>query len=153
MAAEIGQEAPDFTKRATTGEEVTLSSFRGQQPVALVFHPFSFTGVCEAELCAIRDDYSPFESAGVQVLVMSCDPAPAQKQWAEQQGWTFPVLSDFWPHGEVAQAYGAFNEQLGAANRVTVVIGKDGKVVDRFDTPDLRTPRTKERYEEAMSKL
>jgi peroxiredoxin (alkyl hydroperoxide reductase subunit C) len=119
----------------------------------LVFYPFTFTGVCEGELCAIRDDYSPFEQAGAQVLAISCDPAPSQKQWAEQQGWTFPVLSDFWPHGEVAKAYGAFNDALGCANRVTVVIGADGTIVDRFDTPDLKTARTGERYAEAMSKL
>ena len=153
MPADIGQEAPDFTKRATTGEEITLSQFRGDKPVVLVFYPFTFTGVCEGELCAIRDDYSPFEASGAQVLAISCDPAPSQKTWAEQQGWTFPVLSDFWPHGEVARAYGAFNEALGCANRVAVVIDKDGKVVDRFDTPDLKTPRTRERYEEALKKL
>lgn len=153
MTAAIGEKAPDFTKKATTGEEVTLSQFRGMQPVVLVFHPFSFTGVCEAELCAIRDDYSAFTSAGAQVLVVSCDPSPSQKAWAEQQGWTFPVLSDFWPHGEVAIAYGAFNEALGAANRVTVVIDAEGTIVDRFDTPDLKTARTRERYDEAIAKL
>ena len=152
MTAGIGDDAPDFTKRSTQGEDVTLSQLRGK-PVVLVFYPFTFTGVCEGELCAIRDDFSPFESAGAQVLAISCDPAPSQKTWAEQQGWTFPVLSDFWPHGEVAKAYGAFNEQLGCANRVTVVIDGGGKIVDRFDTPDLRTARTKERYEEAMAKL
>ena len=153
MSAEIGQDAPDFTLKSTQGDPVTLSQFEGQQPVVLVFYPFTFTGVCEGELCAIRDDYSPFENAGAQVLAISCDPAPSQKQWAEQQGWTFPVVSDFWPHGEVAKAYGAFNDALGCANRVTVVIDKDGKIVDRFDTPDLRTARTAERYAEAMAKL
>jgi peroxiredoxin len=153
MAAGIGDLAPDFTKRSTIGEPITLSQFRGTKPVVLVFHPFSFTGVCEAELCSIRDDFTPFEAAGAQILVLSCDPAPSQQMWADQQGWTFPVLSDFWPHGEVAKAYGAFNDEVGAANRVTVVIDVNGTIVDRFDTPDLATPRTRERYEEAMAKL
>ncbi len=153
MPVEIGQEAPDFTLKSHTGEEVTLSQFRGKKNVVLVFIPFAFTGVCEGELCAIRDDHSPFEAAGAQVLAISCDPAPSQKTWAEQQGWTFPVLSDFWPHGEVAKAYGAFNDALGCANRVTVVIDQAGKIVDRFDTPDLKTARTGERYQEAMAKL
>lgn len=153
MAGEVGQEAPDFTLKSTIGEPVTLSQFRGQKPVVLVFYPFTFTGVCEGELCAIRDDYTPFESAGAQVLAISCDPAPSQKMWADQQGWTFPVLSDFWPHGEVARAYGAFNEALGCANRVTVVIDAEGTIVDRFDTPDLKTARTADRYAEAMAKL
>jgi len=153
MAAGIGDDAPDFTKRATTGEEITLSQFRGQKPVVLVFHPFTFTSVCEGELCAIRDDYTPFEASGAQVLAISTDPAPSQKMWADQQGWTFPVLSDFWPHGEVAKAYGAFNEERGCANRVTVVIDVNGKIVDWFDTPDLATARTADRYTEAMAKL
>ena len=153
MSADIGQDAPDFTLKSTMGDPVTLSALEGQQPVVLVFYPFTFTGVCEGELCAIRDDYTPFEAAGAQVLAISCDPAPSQKQWAEQQGWTFPVLSDFWPHGEVAKAYGAFNDALGCANRVTVVIDAGGKIVDRFDTPDLKTARTGERYAEAMAKL
>lgn len=151
----IGTKAPDFTRKAAaTGEDVTLSELTAAgKPVVLVFYPFTFTGVCEGELCAIRDDYGPFEAAGAQVLAISCDPGPAQKVWADQQGWTFPVLSDFWPHGEVARAYGAFNEARGCANRVTVVIAADGTIVDWFDTPDLGTARTTERYTEAMSKL
>lgn len=153
MTAEIGQQAPDFTLRSHTGEEVTLSQYRGEKAVVLVFHPFTFTGVCEAELCSLRDDHTPYDAAGAQVLAVSCDPTPTQKAWAEQQGWTFPVLSDFWPHGKVAQAYGAFNDTLGCANRVTVVIDAGGTIVDRFDTPDLKTPRTAERYAEALAKL
>lgn len=153
MSVEIGQEAPDFTLKSHTGEEVTLSQFRGEKNVVLVFIPFAFTGVCEGELCAIRDDLSPFESGGAQVLAISTDTAPTLKLWAEQQGWTFPTLSDFWPHGEVAKAYGAFNEQVGCANRVTVVIDKDGKIVDRFETGSLGEARPAERYEEAMAKL
>jgi peroxiredoxin len=153
MAAGIGDDAPDFTKKGTTGDEITLSSFKGDKPVVLVFYPFTFTGVCEGELCAIRDDYSPFESSGAQVIAISTDPGPSQKQWADAQGWNFPVVSDFWPHGEISKAYGAFNDALGCANRVAVVIGKDGKIVDRFDTPDLKTPRERARYEEALAKL
>jgi peroxiredoxin len=153
MAIEIGDEAPDFTLKDQDGNEVTLSSFRGDKAVALVFYPFTFTGVCEGELCQLRDDFSTFEDAGVQVLAVSCDSRHAQRIWAEQQGYQFPVLSDFWPHGEVSKAYGVFNDAIGAANRGTFVIGKDGKVVDTFASPDLGTARPAERYEEALAKL
>jgi peroxiredoxin len=153
MPAEIGDEAPDFTLKGHTGAEITLSQFRGVKPVVLVFYPFTFTSVCEGELCAIRDDFTPFSEAGAEVLAISTDPAPAQKVWADQQGWTFEVLSDFWPHGEVAKRYGAFNEEKGCANRVTVVIDVDGRIVDRFGTENLGTPRPAERYEEAMAQL
>jgi mycoredoxin-dependent peroxiredoxin len=153
VSVEIGQPAPDFTLKSHTGEEVTLSQFRGKQPVVLVFIPFAFTGVCEGELCAIRDDFTPFEAAGAQVLAISTDTGPTLKMWADQQGWTFPTLSDFWPHGEVAKAYGAFNEERGCANRVTVVIDRDGTVVDHFASGSLGEARPAERYQEAMAKL
>jgi peroxiredoxin (alkyl hydroperoxide reductase subunit C) len=150
---DIGTSAPDFTLKSQTGEEVTLSQFRGQQAVVLVFIPFAFTGVCEGELCAIRDDFGPFEAAGAQVLAVSTDTAPTLKQWADAQGWTFPTLSDFWPHGAVAKQYGAFNEERGCANRVTVVIDKDGTVVDVFASAGLGEARPADRYAEAMAKL
>ena len=153
MAIEIGQTAPEFSLKDQSGEVVSLADFAGKQPVALVFYPFTFTGVCEGELCALRDDYSTFTDAGVQVLACSCDTRFAQAQWATQQGYQFPVLSDFWPHGEVAKAYGVFNEALGCANRATFLIGTDGTVVDTFATPDLGTARDASRYTEALAKL
>jgi len=153
MAIEIGQPAPEFSLKDQSGEVVSLSDFRGKQSVALVFYPFTFTSVCEGELCRLRDDFSEYTDAGVQVLACSCDSPFAQKQWATQQGYQFPVLSDFWPHGEVAKAYGIFNEERGCANRATFVINPDGIVVDVFVSPDLGTPREKARYDEALAKL
>ena len=135
------------------GDPVKLSSYRGEKAVALVFYPFTFTGVCEGEHCALRDDLSRYESAGVQVLAVSCDTAPAQKKWAEEKGYNFPVLADFWPHGAVAQAYGVFNDQLGCAMRHTFLIDKNGIVVDTFDSGAIGTPREAARYEEALAKL
>ena len=153
MAIEIGQTAPDFSLKDQDGNVVSLADFAGKQAVALVFYPFTFTGVCEGELCAIRDDHAEFEAAGVQVLACSCDTRFAQAQWAKQQGYQFPVLSDFWPHGEVAKAYGVFNDAVGCAMRATFLIGTDGTVVDAFETPDLGTAREQSRYAEAIAKL
>ena len=153
MTVEPGQEAPAFELKDQNGELVSLASFRGDKAVALVFYPFTFTGVCEGELCSIRDNYDEFTAAGVQVLACSCDSRFAQQQWAKQQGYQFPVLSDFWPHGEVAKAYGVFNDALGCANRATFLINVDGVVVDTFESPDLGTARDKSRYAEALEKL
>ena len=153
MTIEIGQTAPEFSLKNQDNEVVSLSDFAGSQAVALVFYPFTFTGTCEGELCAIRDDYSEFNDAGVQVLACSCDTRFAQKQWADKQGYQFPVLSDFWPHGEVAKAYGVFNETAGCANRATFLIGADGVVGDSFASPDLGTARDQSRYAEALVKL
>jgi peroxiredoxin len=153
MTIEIGHEAPDFELKDQNGDAVKLSSFRDDKAVALVFYPFTFTGVCEGELCALRDDFSEFESQGVQVLAVSCDSRHAQRVWAEQNGYQFPVLSDFWPHGAVAKSYGVFNEALGCANRATFVIDKDGKVVDTFASPDLGTPREQSSYKAALARI
>lgn len=151
MAVAPGQPAPEFTLKDQAGNDVSLSDYKGKQPVVLVFYPFTFTGVCQGELCEIRDDPSTFDSAGAAVLAISCDTRHAQAQWAEQQGFTFPVLSDFWPHGEVAKAYGVFNEQLGCANRASFVIDKDGIVRATFASANLATPRAREEYEAALA--
>ena len=153
MTLATGTEAPDFTLKDQDGNDVTLSSFRGKQNVVLVFYPFTFTGVCQGELCALRDDISEFETANAQLLAISNDSRHSQKQWADQQAYTFPVLSDFWPHGEVSRKYGVFNEQLGAANRATFVIDKQGTIVDVFESPNLGTPREKQAYDAALANL
>ena len=121
-----GQPAPDFTLANQFGEKVTLSSFQGKKNVVVVFIPFAFTGTCTGELCALRDDVSAFQNEGVELLAVSCDSMFTQKVFATQEGYTFPVLSDFWPHGEVAKAYGVFNEERGCAFRGTFIIDKAG---------------------------
>jgi mycoredoxin-dependent peroxiredoxin len=153
MPAEIGQPAPDFSVPDQDGNQVSLADFTGDKAVALVFYPFTFTGVCEGELCGLRDDHGRFEDAGVQVLAISCNTKHAQKRWAEEMGYPFPVLSDFWPHGAVAQAYGVFNDAVGCANRATFLIDRDGTIVDVIQSPDLGSPREVARYEEALAKL
>jgi peroxiredoxin len=150
---EVGQEAPEFTLKDQSGQDVSLADFRDKLNVVVVFYPFTFTGGCQGELCEIRDDPSSFDAAEAQVLAVSCDTRHAQAQWAEAQGFTFPVLSDFWPHGAVAKSYGVFNDQLGCANRATFVIDKQGNVAAAFASANLATPRAKAEYEEALAKL
>ena len=128
MTIAIGDVAPDFELKDQSGSKVSLSSFKGKKNVVLVVIPFSFTGTCTGELCAIRDDISAFENDNVQVLAVSCDSMHTQKIFAAQEGYTFPVLADFWPHGAAAKAYGIFNEDIGCALRGTFIIDKAGIV-------------------------
>ena len=128
-APAVGQDAPDFTLKNQKGEEVTLSSFRGEKNVVVVFYPFAFSGICTGELCEIRDDLGAFESDDVQVLAVSCDPMFSLRAFADQEGYFFPLLSDFWPHGDTARAYGVFNEDRGYANRGTFLVDRDGAIV------------------------
>lgn len=128
MAPEVGTEAPDFTLKNQNNEEVTLSSFRGAKSVLVVFYPFAFSGICTGELCAVRDDLASFQNDDVQVLAVSVDHAFALKAWADAQGYEFPLLADFWPHGKVAQEYGVFNDAAGFSLRGTFLVDKTGVV-------------------------
>jgi peroxiredoxin len=123
---EVGTEAPDFTLKDQNGQPVTLSSFRGAKNVLLVFFPLAFTGICQGELDEIRDDLSTYVNDATATLTISVGPPPTHKVWATQSRFTFPVLADFWPHGEVAQSYGVFNVDTGFANRGTFVIDRSG---------------------------
>jgi peroxiredoxin (alkyl hydroperoxide reductase subunit C) len=125
---EVGAQAPDFTLKDQHGQEVSLSSFRGEKAVLLVFYPLAFTGTCQGELCSVRDNLNDFVNDAVQTLTVSVDSSPTHKVWAEREGYTFPLLADFWPHGAVAQAYGVLNEERGIANRGTFLIDKQGIV-------------------------
>ena len=128
MAIEVGSKAPDFTLNDYNKQQVTLSSFQGEKNVLLVFYPFAFSGICTGELCQVRDELAEYSDKDVQVLGVSVDTPFSLKAWADQQGYTFPLLSDFWPHGEVAKTYGVFHEDAGLALRGTFLIDKEGTV-------------------------
>jgi mycoredoxin-dependent peroxiredoxin len=128
MAPEVGTEAPDFTVRDQNNQEVTLSSFRGERSVLLVFYPFAYSSLCTGELCAVRDNLGDFQNDDVQILAISVDHPYALKSWAENQGFDFPLLSDFWPHGGIAKTYGVFSDDHGMAVRGTFLIDTDGVV-------------------------
>ena len=128
MAVEVGSQAPDFSLKNQDGQVVSLGDFANKQAVLLVFYPFAFSGICTGELCSVRDDLSSFQNDDVQVLGVSVDTTWALKAWAGQEGYDFPLLSDFWPHGEIAERYGVFNSDAGFAIRGTFLIDKTGVV-------------------------
>jgi peroxiredoxin (alkyl hydroperoxide reductase subunit C) len=128
MAPEVGTEAPDFTLRDQNNQEVTLSSFRGDRAAFVVFYPFAFSRICTGELSAVRDDLTSFQNDDVQILAVSVDQPYALKAWSQAQDYRFPLLSDFWPHGKVAQAYGVFDERAGKAVRGTFLVDRSGIV-------------------------
>lgn len=140
MAIEIGQEAPDFTIKNQHGEDIALSSFRGKKNIVLMFFPFAFSGICTGELCEIRDNLPDLTAGDVEVLAVSCDHFFSNRAFAERDGYTFSILSDFWPHGEVSRAYGVFNDKAGCAERGTFVIDKAGIVRWKIENgiPDAR---------------
>ncbi|SEQ64650.1 Peroxiredoxin [Lentzea xinjiangensis] len=152
MAVEVGSEAPDFTLHDYNKQPVTLSSFRGVKNVLLVFFPFAFSGTCRGELCRLRDDLATYENENVQVLGVSVDSPFALKAWADQEGFRFPLLSDFWPHGAVAQTYGVFNDAAGLALRGTFLVDESGVV--RFTEVNAPgEPRDQDGWKKAVASL
>jgi peroxiredoxin len=128
MPIGVGAEAPEFVLKDQNNQEVRLSDFRGRRAVLLVFYPFAFTGTCQGELGEVRENLNEYVNDDVQVLTVSVDSPYSHKVWADREGYDFPLLADFWPHGAVAQAYGVLNDAIGAANRGTFVIDKAGVI-------------------------
>ena len=129
MTIETGAEAPDFDLEVEGDERVRLSDFRGRRNVLLVFHPFAFTPVCEDEARDLQDNLPSFEHAETDIVLVSCDSAPARRAWKKALGLTYTLAADFWPHGAAARAYGVFDEATGAPVRGTFLIDKSGSVV------------------------
>lgn len=148
----VGDIAPDFSLVNQFGETVTLSDYRGKSNVVVVFYPLSFSGTCTGELCELRDNFSDFQNANVELLAISVDSKFAQKKFAEVEGYKFNVLADFWPHGAVAQAYGVFLEEHGIATRGTFVINKEGEIVAKFVTGPGQA-RSLDEYQKALASL
>ena len=152
MPAQVGQPAPDFTLVDQTRTPISLADLRGRKTL-LVFFPFAFSGVCQGELCTIRDNLHGLEAADANVVAISCDPHHANRAWTEQEGFGFKILSDFWPHGAVSQAYGCFNDQVGCAMRATYVLDEEGIVRAIVSTESLGQPREFDSYQEALAAL
>ena len=146
----IGDVAPDFTLVDQHGRDVTLSSWAGQKAVLLVFYPFAFSGVCTGELNGLRDRLGDFETDDSTLVALSCDPMFAQRAVADRDGIFFPLLSDFWPHGEVARAYGVFDEIAGSARRSSFLIDRDGVVRWAVHSPGGRA-RDLDEHQQALS--
>lgn len=125
---QLGDMAPDFTLRDQFGQDVTLSDYRGRKAVAIFFYPFAFSGVCTGELTGIRNRLDEFLTFDTEVLAISCDPTYSIRAFADQDGLNFPLLSDYWPHGAVAQDYGVFDEAKGCPRRSSYILDKAGQV-------------------------
>lgn len=150
MSVEVGDVAPDFELMDQHGTPVRLSAHDGANTV-LIFYPLAFTGVCQSELHAIRD-FAATAGENVRVLTVSVDSMFSHRAWADQEGFTFPLLSDFWPHGQVARAYGVFDEEKGVARRGTFIIDGTGVVRWKVVNP-IGEARDITEYHRALARL
>ena len=152
MAVDVGDQAPDFELKDQHGTPVRLSGFRGEKNVVLVFYPLAFSGVCSGELCAMRDDFPEVSGDDVELLTVSVDSTYSHRAWADAEDFNFALLSDFWPHGDVARSYGVFDENRGIATRGTFIIDKNGVVRWKVVNP---VPQAREiaDYQKALAAL
>lgn len=134
MALENDTQAPDFELPNQFGEHIRLSDFRHRKPVALVFFPLAFSSTCTSELCELRDNLSLFSDKSVEVLGVSVDSKASLRAFAEEEGYQFNLLADFWPHGAVAKEYGVFVPEKGYANRASFLIDINGIIRASFVT-------------------
>jgi peroxiredoxin len=151
-AARLVVPAPDFALPDHHGAEVTLSRVHADHPAMLVFYPFAFSSICGSELRELQDAMPTFKARDVNLFAISCDPMYSLRIYAEREGFTFPLLSDFWPHGEAARAYGVFDEARGCAVRGSFLIGKDGTILWSVVNPRSQA-RPFAAYEEALALL
>jgi peroxiredoxin len=152
VTAAVGGPAPDFTLRDQHGRDQSLAARSGLRNVLLVFFPFAFTGVCSAEMHALQDNVAGWDEMATDVLAVSCDAVPSLRAFADAEGFEFPLLSDFWPHGAVSKAYGAFDKDLGAAGRSTYLIDKSG-IVRWTVSSAIADPRDVTDYLKALGEL
>jgi peroxiredoxin len=146
-----GDPAPDLTLPDTHGTPMHLADLRGET-VLVVFFPFAFSGTCTSELRELRDNIEDFEAAGVRLLAVSTDPVFSLKAWQEAEGFGFDLLSDFWPHGAVARAYGVLDEESGHPRRGSFLVDADGIVRWSLVSPRGR-PRDLETYRAALAEV
>jgi peroxiredoxin len=152
MALSVGDKAPDFLLKDQHGQSVKLSSLRGEKAALIVFYPWAFSGVCGGELQALQEQQDDVLGDDVALFAISTDPIYALRAFADQHGFTFPLLSDFWPHGAVASAYGVLSREVGIALRGTFLVDKDG-VVRWCIVNDIPDARDIDEYRKAIAAL
>jgi len=128
-AVKAGEQAKDFALKDHNDKEMHLADFKGKK-VLLSFHPLAWTRVCAEQMKSLEANHERFEQLNAIALGISVDTVPSKRAWAKELGIRkTSLLSDFWPHGTVAQLYGLFREKDGFSERANVVIDESGRIV------------------------
>jgi peroxiredoxin len=147
----IGQDAPDFTAKSTSGETVSLSQFKGSKNVLLAFFPLAFTSVCTAQNNSFSDEYSRFENASTVVVPISVDSVPALKEWKAKHRMAHELASDF--KRDIGRAYGVLDEEAFFTKRAYFLIDKRGKVAWKHVEDQLGDSRSNEELLAQIARL
>jgi peroxiredoxin len=125
----VGDNSTDFSLNDQNEEEFTLSAFKGKK-VLLSFHPLAWTPVCSEQMKSLEKNKDVFDSLNTVAVGVSINTVPSKKAWARSLGIkNTRLLSDFWPHGKVAETYGIFRIKDGFSERANVIVDEKQKVV------------------------
>ena len=139
----VGDKAPDFNLPDINQVKVKLSDYIGKRNVLLVFYPLAFSPVCSAQIPSYQKIYDKFEELDTEIVAVSIDSVFTHKAWADGLGGiSYPLLSDFWPHGEVAEKFGVMRKENGFSDRALLVVDKEGiiqyiDIVDPKEIPEI----------------
>ncbi|HUX08111.1 MAG TPA: peroxiredoxin [Acidobacteriota bacterium] len=139
----VGDAAPDFTLADINQVKVSLSDYKGRKNVLLVFYPMAFSPVCSAQIPSYQKIYDKFEELNTEVIAVSVDSIFTHKAWADGLGGiSYPLLSDFWPHGGVADLFGVMRQAEGFSERALIVVDKEGiirfiSIVEPKEIPEI----------------
>lgn len=150
MSLPVSTPAPELSLRNQHRQVVSLDDLKGSKSM-IVFIPYAFTSTCEGELCEIRDNLDRFNESHIRVVAVTCNTHHSNRVWAEQQGFTFDILSDFWPHGETARAYDSFNDAFGYAERTTYFLDEEGVITGVVASDQLGEARPFAEYETLLT--
>ena len=145
----IGDKIPDFELTNIDREKMKSEDFLGEKTM-FVFMPFPFSGVCTPEVCDLRDNKDLLDKASMNTVIITISGVATNITWASQYNIEFPILSDFWPHGEVAQMFGCFNEKVGTAMRYSYITNEDNIVTDIVKSDELPVGREMELYKDSL---
>ena len=152
MALTVGTPAPSFNLISQDREKISLEDLKGKRSM-VVFMPYPHTRTCEAESCEIRDNWASFQDLDANVVMITTHAIPTNRDWAEDNDFPFPILADYWPHGEVSRAYDTFDETFGYAKRTTYIIDADGVIRDVIATDVLGEARPFAAYLPALEAI
>lgn len=140
---EAGDKAPDFVLKDHKGKEFRLKDFKGKR-VLLSFHPLAWTSVCAKQMQSLDRHWDDFNGLNTIAVGVNVDSVPSKKAWADFLGIRGTrLLSDFWPHGDIAKMYGVFREEEGFSERANIIINENQeiefvRIYELSELPDIK---------------
>ena len=150
MSLNVGDTIPEITLVNYDKEKYESKDSLGRKTM-FVFMPFPFSSVCDGEICELRDNLDSFKSADTDTVMITVAARPTNEAWAKHNQIEFPILADFWPHGEVSKMFGCFNEGAGISLRYTYITDENNVITEIIKSDEIGVERDFQAYKEKFS--